>query len=77
MLVENSRDSHKPVEIDDLRAHGDSRSGKVGRVQNGPQRLSGVILAPGKGYSTRRGGSDDGAMVGTDGKRIRMPVAVV
>ena len=32
-----------------------------------------MILAPGKGYSTRRGGSDDGAMVGTDGKVVGTP----
>ena len=76
MLVENSTDSHKPVEIDDLRAQGDSRSGEVGRVQSGPTRPSGAILTPGKGYSMSNGGSDDGAMVGTDGKRIRTPGAV-
>ena len=31
-----------------------------GKVQNGPTRPSGAILTPGKGYSTSRGGSDDG-----------------
>ena len=40
MLVENSPDSHKPVEIDDLRAHGDSRSGKAGK---GPERSDEAI----------------------------------
>ena len=76
MLVENSPDSHKPVETDDLRSQGDSRNGEVGRVQNGPTRPSGAILPPGKGYSTSRGGSDDGAMVGVEGCRIRRPGAV-
>ena len=47
-----------------------------GEVQNGPTRPSGAILTPGKGYSTSRGGSDDGAMVGTEGKRIKTPGAV-
>ena len=35
MVVENSIKSQKPVEIDDLRAQGDSRSGEVGK---GPER---------------------------------------
>ena len=75
--MENCPESHKPVEIDDLRAQGDSRSGEVGRVQNGPTRPPGAILTPGKGYSTSRGGSDDGAMVGVEGKSISTPGAVV
>ena len=66
-----------PHQIDDLLAQGDSRSGEGGgEVQNGPTRPSGAILTPGKGYSTSRGGSDDGAMVGTEGKRIKTPGAV-
>ena len=35
MLVENSIESHKPVEIGDLRAQGDSRSGET---EEGPGR---------------------------------------
>ena len=34
ILVENSPESHKPVEIGDLRAQSDSRSGRHGRVQS-------------------------------------------
>ena len=49
MLVENSPDSHNPVEIGYLR-----RSGRFGKwehleVQTGPPLLSGAIPAPGKG----------------------------
>ena len=73
--VENSAESHKPVEIGDLRAQGASRSREGGRLQTGQLRPSGAILAPGKGYSTRRGGSDDGAMAGAEGCRIRTPGA--
>ena len=36
MFVENSNESHKPVEIVDLRAQGDSRSGEEKGVQNAP-----------------------------------------
>ena len=47
--VENCPESHKPVEISDLRAQSDSRSGEAGRVQDGPPRPSGASLAAGKG----------------------------
>ena len=49
MVVENSPESHKPVEIGDLRAQSDSRSGEAGKVQDGPPRPSGAILEAGKG----------------------------
>ena len=48
MLVENSIDSHKPVEIGDLRAQGDSRSGEKKEVQDGPPRPSRAAERPGK-----------------------------
>ena len=36
--VENSTDSHKPVEISYLRAQGASRSGEALEVQTGPPK---------------------------------------
>ena len=38
MDVENLTESHKPVEISDLRAPGDLGSGEGKRVQTGPPR---------------------------------------
>ena len=38
MLVENSPDSHNPVENHDLRAQGASRSGEALEVQTGPPK---------------------------------------
>ena len=70
MFVENYPESHKPVEIGDLRAPSDSGSGEAPEVQTVPTKPPGEILAPGKSYSTRHGGSDDGGMAGTEGKRI-------
>ena len=49
MVVENSTESHKPVEIGDLRDQGDSRSGETKRVQDGPPRPSRAAERPGKG----------------------------
>ena len=49
LLLENSTDSHKPVEISYLRAQSDSRSGEAGKVQDDPPRPSGAILEAGKG----------------------------
>ena len=49
MLVENYTESHKPVEISDVRAQGDSRSGEGRKVQDGSPRPSGAILEAGKG----------------------------
>ena len=45
-------------------------------VQTGPPRLPGAILAPGKSYSPRRVGLDDGGMAGVEGCRMRTPLAV-
>ena len=45
------------------------------RVQNGPPGPPGAILAPGKIYSTRRGGADDGGMAGVEGCRIKTPLS--
>ena len=47
--VENSPESHKPVEIGDLRSQGASRSREALEVQTGPPKPSGAIPAPGKG----------------------------
>ena len=77
MVVENPPDSHKPVEIGDLGSQGDSKIWGSLEVQNGPPGPPRAILAPGKSYSTRRGGADDGGMAGVEGCRIRTPGAVV
>ena len=74
--VENCPESHKPVEISDLRAQGASKIWGSLEVQNGPPGPPGAILAPGKSYSTIRGGADDGGMAGVEGKRIKTPGAV-
>ena len=47
--VENPLESHKPVEIGDLRAQGASKSREALEVQTGPPKPSGAIPAPGKG----------------------------
>ena len=76
MLVEKSRDSHKPVEIGDLGSQGDWKNREPKRVQSGPPGPPAAILAPRKSYSTRRGGADDGGMAGVEGCRIKTPGAV-
>ena len=77
MDVENSLESHKPVEIGDLSSQGDSKIWGSLEVQNGPPGPPGAILAPGKSYSTIRAGADDEGMAGVEGCRIRTPGAVV
>ena len=77
MDVENSLESHKPVEIGDLSSQGDSKIWGSLEVQNGPPGPPGAILAPGKSYSTSRAGADDGGMAGVEGCRIKTPGAVV
>ena len=50
MFVENSPDSHKPVEISDLRAQGDLRSGEGKGVQNAPPGPCRAAERLGKGF---------------------------
>ena len=47
--VDNSQESHKPVETGDLRAKGASRSREALEVQTGPPKPSGAISEPEKG----------------------------
>ena len=49
MDVENSPDSHKPVEIGDLGSQGDSKIWGSLEVQNGPPGPSGALLSRGRG----------------------------
>ena len=74
--MENSPESHSPVERGNFRDQSNPRSGEVEGSKPDRRGRQGAILATASGYSTRRGGSDDGAMAGVEGNRIRTPSAV-
>ena len=75
--MENPSESHKAVEIGDLRILAIQEWGGYPIVQPcAERRLTGRREA-GKGYSTSRSGSGAGGIAGFDGCRIRRPRAVV
>ena len=58
MLVDNSLESHKPVEISDLRASSDSRSGRAKRGPTRPGEAADGPLRVGKGEISGLAGLD-------------------
>ena len=77
MFVENSPESHNPVEMQVSALRAIREMGRLGRTLPAVLKAPAAILAPRKDYSRRRGGSDDGAMADGEGYKIRTPGAVV
>ena len=72
--VDNSQESHKPVETGDLRAKGASRSREALEVQTGPPKPSGAISEPEKGTcaSGPGGGGGGGGRHSIPARRVRL-----
>ena len=77
MLVENSQDSHKPVEINSLRAHGALRSGRPYRSKPARRGRDGPLRGRKRGDQLVSWPWLSGGMAGVEGCRIKTPLPVV